>query len=492
MGSLMMTAVSCTEYLNVNTDPTVPQKTDAVNILPPVFAQMARGESFDARFIGRYIQNFAVSNSVGDTWERLGYVSGSDGMGEIWRSHYWSIGTNIDLIIEDATAKQSWDIVGAALAIRAWSWQTLTDYHGEVILKQAWEPNRYVFEYDSQEDVYAHVVKLCNEALDNLNRTDGAARLKIADGVYQGDVARWKKFVYSILARNANHLSNKTSIYKPDDVIKYCDLALQANTDNFGIPYNASGSSDANFYGPLRNNLGAYRPCATFVKLIDGSTFGGVKDPRMPLMIAPSRDTVYRGLTMFTSDPSAASSAKRILNVWGNEPGANTGTGRFIFADKAPHYIITAAEIQFIKAEAAFRKGDKPLAWAAMKQGITLHSQFCKVAATDINTYIASVAVPQSSNLVKMSDIMQQKYIAMFGLGVIETWVDMRRFKYDQTIYTTFIPPVGVLFFPDNNGKLPYRVRPRYNSEYVWNRAALEKLGGNNLDYHTYETWIIK
>ena len=87
---------------------------------------------------------------------------------------------------------------------------------------------------------------------------------------------------------------------------------------------------------------------------------------------------------------------------------------------------------------------------------------------------------------------MQQKYIAMYGLGIIETWVDLRRFKYDTNIYTTYVIPVGTQIWPDNNGKLAYRVRPRYNSEYVWNRASLDKFGGNNIDYHTYETWIVK
>ena len=494
IGSLLTATISCSDYLDINTDPGVPQKTDAVNILPPVLAQMVRGESFDARFIGRYIQNFTVSNVVGgDQYERHGYASGSDAMGDIWRSNYWSIGTNIDLMIDDATSKGNWDIVGAAQAIRAWSFQTTTDYHGEIILKQAWEPNRYVFDFDTQEDVYAYVVKLCNEALVNLDRKDGIARLKTSDLVYQGDVEKWKRFVYATLARNANHLSNKSALYKADDVIKYCDLALQANTDNFAVPHNGSSTADANFYGPLRNNLSQFRPSTTIMKLVDGTTFGGVKDPRLAIMFATSRDTVFRGLPMYTVDPNAANSTKRILNVWGLEPGTAIGsTGRWIFGDKEPHYIFTAAEIQFMKAEAAFRKGDKAVAFAAFKQGITLHMLFCKVTTANINTYLASVAVPQKGDDLKMSDIMQQKYIAMYGLGIIETWVDLRRFKYDTNIYTTYVLPIGNQFWPDNNGKLAYRVRPRFNSEYVWNRASLDKFGGNNIDYHTYETWIVK
>jgi hypothetical protein len=44
----------------------------------------------------------------------------------------------------------------------------------------------------------------------------------------------------------------------------------------------------------------------------------------------------------------------------------------------------------------------------------------------------------------------------------------------------------------DNNGKPVYRIRPRYNSDYVWNRSELEKIGGLALDYHTKPMWIIE
>jgi hypothetical protein len=42
----------------------------------------------------------------------------------------------------------------------------------------------------------------------------------------------------------------------------------------------------------------------------------------------------------------------------------------------------------------------------------------------------------------------------------------------------------------DNGGKSVQRLRPRYNSEYVWNRESLDRIGGNNPDYHTKEMWF--
>ena len=38
--------------------------------------------------------------------------------------------------------------------------------------------------------------------------------------------------------------------------------------------------------------------------------------------------------------------------------------------------------------------------------------------------------------------------------------------------------------------KIVWRIRPRYNSEYVWNQAGLAPIGGLDADYHTKELWI--
>lgn len=491
---LFFTFNACSDYLDVNFDPSNPQVAEGFAIMPPMIAQMARGEVFDTRFIGQYVQNWA-NITANNNADLHGYFPGSDNMGDKWRSHYWSIGKNVDLIVEQATAKEQWDYVGSALAIRAWSWQTTTDYHGEMILREAWEPNRYVFDYDTQEDIYKEVERLCNVALENLNRTDGnvsAASLGRGDIVYKGDRTKWIKFVYSTLARNAHHISNK-STYNPAKVIEYCDKSLASNADNFSVPHAGTNSLDANFLGSLRNNLRPYRPTTFFVNLLNGKTLNGVVDPRLPLMLTASPDTVFRGIEPGKGDQTTSSTTTRIPLLWGVSPTVTNAAlipGKYIFTDKADHPIITYSEIQFMKAEAAFIKGDKPLAFDAFKKGIIAHMDFTKVPAAQRDVYLASAAVPQTADALTLSDIMIQKYIALWVHGAIETWVDMRRYAYSSDIYKGFALPAN--FFIDNGGKPAYRVRPRYNSEYVWNRQSLDKFGGNNPDYHTYLPWFLQ
>jgi len=57
-------------------------------------------------------------------------------------------------------------------------------------------------------------------------------------------------------------------------------------------------------------------------------------------------------------------------------------------------------------------------------------------------------------------------------------------------VYTDFVVPTGAGLYEDNAGKLVYRVRPRFNSEYVWNINELGRIGATQLDYHTKEQWF--
>lgn len=484
----------CDKYLDVNFDPSFPQTAESFAVLPPLFSQMVRGESFDSRYIGMYVQNWDFI-SANYAFDQMGYLPGSDAGGEKWRQHYWSIGKNIDLIIEQSTAQQQWDYVGVAKAIRAWSWQSSTDVYGEMILDQAWEPNRYVFDFQSQDLVYAEVQRLGAEALTDLARTDGnvnQASLGRGDLVYAGDRSKWIKFVNANLARNAHHISNKSN-YDPDKVIAYVDQSFSSNADNFNVPHAGTNSADGNFYGPTRNNLRSYRQSAYMVSMLDGTRFNGVADPRLPLMLSVSPDTVYRGVTPSLGDPTnTANNPMRIPLLWGVSPSVTSAAqipGKYIFKDKADHPLITYFELQFIKAEAAFIKNDKPMAYDAFKKAIAAHMEFAGVAAADRDAYMASAAVPQDAASLTLKDIMMQKYIALWVHGALETWVDMRRYHYSDQVYEGFTLPTTL--YIDNGGKTVQRLRPRYNSEYVWNRESLDRFGGNNADYHTYELWFV-
>ncbi len=481
------------------------------------------GPACEAVLLGRYIQFWGV-NTTGDNYEQMGGVYGttSDNTGLVWAMHYYGIGQNAKYIISRGRDQQKWDYVGVANAIFAFSWLTLTEEYGEVILKQAFDQTRDQFDYDPQSAVYDTVRQICDSAIFYLSRTDGAvspANLAVGDGyLYGGDVNKWKKFVYAIKARSFAHLSNK-AIYAQkgyaDSVIKYCDLAITANADNAlqkWVGGNFSGTN--NYYGPYRGNIGTLRQSSFIANLLTGaaptSPFTGVPDPRTPYLINENTNKTYKGVVP-NQGPSGLSTADQPLNFWRASFASTSSTvdsGRYIFNNLAPFPIITAAEIQFVKAEAAYRKGDKALALAAYTNGVNLSFDFLtstyetrvplalRITPASKTAYLTNAKViPATPAALTLSQIMLQKFIAVYGYGFNETWTDLRRFHYldldpstGKQVYADFALPN--ILTTSNNGKLVYRCRPRYNSEYLYNIPALQAIGALASDYHTKEQWF--
>jgi hypothetical protein len=450
-----------------------------------------------------------------------GYVRSSDFGGELWRNVYWKGGFNTLDMINIAREQKKWDIAGVGLALQAYGWQYLTDYSGEIILKEAFDVTKSTFAYDIQDTVYAVVDRLCKEALVELNKSSdgvGSPAFVKFDMMYKGDRNKWIKFVNGILAHNAHHLIKK-SFYKPQDVINYVNASFANNTDDALVPFLGTSSTDANPQGPRRQNFGSYGQSAFIVRLTGGNVFSGAVDPRQAVMLNPSTDGTFRGLNPGAGQSTAVSnSASGVRSVWngtlGTNPTAGTG-GKYLFNDNAPFPLMTYAELQFIKAEAALKMNDKATAFDAYKKGVNAHFDFVQNGATAPGasstpnnlsagpysfgapatfaaqraTYLANTAViPANENNLTINQIMLQKYIALWGWGYIETWTDLRKFDYDPAIFTSWAMPPS--FFVDNAGKPAYRIRPRYNSEYVWNIDALNKINGFNPDYHTYKMWI--
>jgi hypothetical protein len=323
--------------------------------------------------------------------------------------------------------------------------------------------------------------------------------------------------------------------------------------DDFVLPFDATVNNNSNYFGTFRDNMSTLRQSSFIVRALDGTALAGSsvkanRDPRMALMLSASNDTTngnggYRGVDPGQGDPYYALNAptsyyvngapptsgtaltnynnarKKVPVAWGDSTYANVSaavinntTGKYLFQNKAPFPIMTYAEMRFIKAEAAIRSNNNGVAYTAYKEGINGHFNFINrnysgvrgalnlyglnpISATARASYLASANVKQSSDLLTRTDIMLQKYIALWGWGFFETWVDMRRYHYTDLdpatnlqVYNTFTLPTSL--YTNNNGLPVYRVRPHFTSEYTYNRAELERLGVLQQTYHTREMWF--
>ncbi|MDE3236334.1 MAG: SusD/RagB family nutrient-binding outer membrane lipoprotein [Bacteroidota bacterium] len=531
-------------YKNPNAPVVVPVETLLPSLIGSIIgssaaAGSAYGIAGDALLIGRYVQYWGTySNTVAPVSLSIsnasnydvmgGTVGSSDNLGSLWAAFYFGHGANLNRMVQWAAADQKWDYVGVGRALRAWGWLELAnEYADAIIVKEAFDASRQQFDYDPQSLAYDSCRAACYDAISYLSRTDGKvsqANLAIGDAYfYNGDVNKWKKFVYGILARSYAYVSNKSS-YSADSVIKYCNLAMTSNADNATCKF-AGGllSGQNSYFGILRGNVGTIRQSQYIANLLTGNNstaFTGVADPRAFYLLRENTNGTIKGIVPW-SGLAGLSTADQPSNFWG---GAYTATVspsnengcRYLFRNTAEFPIMTASEMQFLLAEAAYRKGDKATALTAYTNAISLNIDMLRNNyATNVPTanlitdankaaYLSNtLVVPTSPSGLTLTQIMLQKYIALYGWGVQETWADMRRFHYTdmdpvtgKQVYADFTPPPTGTLFSNNNGKYVYRCRPRYNSEFLYDIPSLTKVGaldggGSQVpDYHTQECWF--
>ena len=276
-----------------------------------------------------------------------------------------------------------------------------------------------------------------------------------------------------------------------------------------------------------------------------GNDTTGVKDPKL------LRKYYFKG-SGFTSATGPIGQAE---NFWGRTEAitdAKDGEGRWLYSNGAPYVLTTYAEVLFDLAEVQFKYGSKADAFETWKKAIAADMEFSakyiqkeslvtvggkvyhqgdkvdqatfKAMAQEYlnGPFVAGLPMSEFS----LSHIMMQKYIALFPWGAPEVWVDLRKYHFDIA-YTGDVPSFGngwdktlinqkrdddaskvykgfylapanvqsrrSAYNEKNNGAPCYRLRPRYNSEYMWNLnnlKALKPIPGDADDYQCSIPWF--
>lgn len=276
-----------------------------------------------------------------------------------------------------------------------------------------------------------------------------------------------------------------------------------------------------------------------------GNDTTGVKDPKL------FRKYYFKG-SGFTSATGPIGQAE---NFWGRTEAitdAKDGEGRWLYSNGAPYVLTTYAELLFDLAEVQFKYGSKADAFETWKKAIAADMEFSakyiqkeslvtvggkvyhqgdkvdqatfKAMAQEYlnGPFVAGLPMSEFS----LSHIMMQKYIALFPWGASEVWVDLRKYHFDIA-YTGDVPSFGngwdktlinqkrdddatkvykgfylapanvqgrrSAYNERNNGAPCYRLRPRYNSEYMWNLnnlKALKPIPGDADDYQCSIPWF--
>lgn len=501
---------SCDYDLDINTSPNASQEAAPELRLPYILTEAcdfygSHGTRTAAlcQQLG-YVYNPSARYYQLENWQ---FTNNADAW--VWQCWYGYTWVNIDEMLQDAEAMGAWHYVGVGKILQAFGCGVLVDAYGYMAYQDGLAGNIQP-DYDDAEYVYSQILPLCEEAIEDLQKTqdEGTPDLSEGDIMYEGDVSKWIKFAYGVKARLMSHLSKKNEgtgllDYNPDGILEALSKSFDSNDDDAEYIYEDSDISSRTAI-QYQNTSSSYKPGKLWKEYLLNTVEGsgnswnsGVVDPRAEIL-----------LPKITKGPLAGEYSKGLdLSLADSEPNASDSTyvglkstddNKLFYTQKAsPYFLLTYSEEKFIEAEVYFRKGDKASALTAYKDAIKANMDKLGVSGENSATFLASEAVAQTTDELTLSHIMMQKYITLTYSP--EVWTDMRRCDYcigpdgtynlEAGVYKGFKRPTFVYqtAFPSDDDYIR-RYQMAYYERY-YNADKVTSLGVFENDYMTTPVW---
>jgi hypothetical protein len=412
---------------------------------------------------------------------------------------------NINLKNAARTAYPHFWAIALILEVQAMS--RVTDYYGPIPYTKEGTAGATT-PYDSQQVVYNTFFAQLDTAVNSLTTyvkaNPGLKPFAKFDMVYAGDYTQWIKYANSLRLRLAMHIVNADATTAKTQALKaIADPGglITINKDNAGI------NGILSYHNPIWWIGTSWTDLACGASLT--SYLNGYNDPRLPLYCYPAGEG-------WAVPPPAASAPASITGKYvgirigtpvGGKPMYNGySTPNFtVITETSPMILINAAEVWFLKAEAALRGWTTENTQTDYEAGVT--ASFAQWGAP-IGNYLSDKTSTQAdyvdpltpttgtanasikamstitiawdasaTNEKKLERIITQKWIANFPSGGWEAWTDYRRTGYPRLF------PVVV---NNSNGTISTALQIRRlaypSSEYTSNganvAAAVTMLGG--------------
>jgi len=446
---LMLFSTACSESLeDINIDPTRPTDVELNLMLPEALSQtyfnqgtnpariagiiMQQFRGFDAQQVG--FTNYVISQTTFNNYWRTGLYAGS------LRS--------AQLIVDKAEAEGAPHYAGIGKILLAAGYGDATSYFGDIPFSDALKGIESLKPaYDTQEQVYAGVQALLDEAISDLSQPGGAVTPGGDDLVYSGDAAAWTavaqalkaRYMMQTIKRNPGNASTILNIIQNN--------AFQSTSEQPSFAW-GSAQTDNN---PIAK-FGFDRPST----LIIDSRFA----ERMETNADPRQDAYM----VFNDDDY-------LFFIDGTD-----GQLKWSQSD-AVIPLISLEELQFMEAELELMGGDEATAKTALLDAVATSMAHVGVDGTD---YITDLDARYDAASDKLEVIMDEAYVAYYGHAFHQTWANYRRTGFPDLTPS----PIG-----SNGVNLTGGIPKRYiypisenqtNSDNL--QTAIDRQGGDLLD----------
>lgn len=307
--------------------------------------------------------------------------------------------------------------IAVAKILKAYYVWHITDRWGDIPYTEALAgSDNFAPKYDRQEVIYDSLFKLLKEANDMIVAGNIAN-----DIVYGGDINKWKRLGNTIRLLMALRIS-EVNAAKGNTEFNAALTAgvMTANTDNLVFKHLADANNQNYWYGQVVNqNREWWALTETLVNYMNPVT-----DPRLAVFGKLNNTSIYKGLPFGTTVGLPNTTGVSIM-------------GPAIYAQNAPIYLVTYAQVLFARAEAAKRgwiAGGDATAKTNYDLGIEMSVRQWTGGTTGLTALMAGAGIAYDpANAMKQ--IAMQRWVHLFMHGY-EAWAEWRRTGYPDNLVT--------------------------------------------------------
>ncbi len=315
----------------------------------------------------------------------------------IWAAYYQNvIKYTYDAIQYTKAVPARSNLYNMARIFQAYVFMVLTDEYGDIPFTEAgtgYTNQTFLPKYDAQQGIYTKIIQELTEASAALNASSAT---EASDVLYSGNIAKWKKFGYSMLLRAGMRLS-KADAAKAQATVQaaFTGGVIIDNADNGYIRH------DANYNQPIGGTLNGSEAANFYLAKPFVDQLKNTSDPRLSAIAIR-----YVGATSGNGQTVAVGSTNPAQQV-GMPMGKDNGTivaqatadglasfydysqadRRRILKTTSPVFLVSASQTNLLLAEARFR------GWITTGTAAQYFSDGIKAHMDQMATYDAGAAV---------------------------------------------------------------------------------------------------
>jgi hypothetical protein len=468
---LLLTTASCKKgWLDINDNPNNPTTgpvelvfTNALNITN------GAGNTMTGYEMAGYWSGHWAQSSTYITSAPLMQYNFTNATWTYWTTYFDNL-ADYEYVIKNNPGGDVAAFKGYAKVMKALIYQRLVDLYGDVPYSDAFKgAGNLQPKYDKQEDVYAKLIVLLDEAIADINATGGdvIAPFDASDIIYKGNNANWIKFANSVKMRilmRQSRMSSKAA---------YITAEVNKVIASGGV---LVGGDDAKVDpGFISGSVGKINPYyAAFGFDVQGNTAAGFDRVKINKVLETALKTPLDFRILGIMRPRGTTDGSQLGHYVGvpfgiNDPSlvsanvSSIGPNQIIKDDQTrPIWILSAAEAQLSMAEAknlfpAISGGFTAAQY--YKNGVTLsflqQGEEVGLTAADADDYLSNAAVDYNVVTDKLGAIARQRWTALANFDEFEAWAEQRKsgFPTDASIKSQ-----ASLSVPNAPVRLPYPI----------------------------------